>query len=327
MALENPAFAAHQKLPPDADPNSPESYRGYQGKVYAPDLLCEQALKFIRDNKSRPFFLYFATTVPHLALQVPDDSLAEYQGQWPDTPYPGTNGYLPHIAPRAAYAAMVTRLDRDIGRMLTLLRELGLEQSTICVFTSDNGPLYDRLGGTDTDFFQSAAGLRGRKGSVYEGGLRVPTIVRWPGQIAARRSSSRLTGFEDWMPTLLELIGGSRPPGIDGISFAPTLLGKQQAPRPFLYREFPGYGGQQMVRIGEWKGVRQNIVARSRQAKPGADPLKLELYNLQRDPGETNNVAAAYPDIVVKIERLMQTEHTPSELFPIPLLDTPAKAQ
>jgi arylsulfatase len=206
VMLKNSAFAAHQKLPDDADPNDPASYKRYTGKVYAPDLINEEARRFIRENSRRPFFAYLATTVPHLALQVPQDSLAEYRGLWPDAPYAGGNGYLPHHTPRAAYAAMITRMDREIGRIMALVKELDLDEKTLFIFSSDNGPLYNRLGATDTDFFESAGLFRGRKGSLYEGGIRVPMIVRWKGHVTPGTSSDRITGFEDWMPTLLDLL-------------------------------------------------------------------------------------------------------------------------
>jgi arylsulfatase A-like enzyme len=323
-SLNNPEFSAYQKLPTDADPKDPSSYAGYSGKDFAPDLIADQALQFIRDNRSRPFFLYFPTTVPHLALQVPEDSVAEYRGRWPDPPYLGTNNYLPHHSPRAAYAAMVTRMDRDIGRMMALVRELGFDDQTIFVFTSDNGPLYDRLGGTDTDFFESAGPFRGHKGSLYEGGFRVPMIIRWKGHIRPGTVSERVTGFEDWLPTLLELIGAKKsiPANIDGVSFAPTLRGKKQKPRPFLYREFPAYGGQQMVRIGDWKGVRQELIPAGKNKQAGLR-MHIELYNLKGDIGETKDISASHNDIVAKIERLMGEQHVKSELFPFPALDRP----
>jgi arylsulfatase A-like enzyme len=321
-ALNNPAFAAHQKLPGDADANSPESYARYRGNDYAPDLINEQARKFLRDNRDRPFLLYYPTTVPHLALQVPDDSLAEYLGKFPDEPYTGGRGYLPQRTPRAAYAAMVTRLDRDIGRLVDLVDELGLTERTLFVFTSDNGPLFDRYGGTDTDFFESAGKFRGRKGSLYEGGIRVPCIVRWKGRIAPGTESDRVTGFEDWLPTLLELIGARdlTPAKLDGISFAPTLLGKRQEPRPFLYREIPETGGQQCVRAGNWKAVRQRL-----NPGPNAklDPGPIELYELDRDPSETTDVAAEHPDVVARLARLLKEQHVKSEVFPMRALDEP----
>ncbi|MCY3024683.1 MAG: arylsulfatase [Planctomycetota bacterium] len=324
VELNNPKIAPNQKLPPDADPKAPASYEPYKGKQYAPDLMAEQALRFVRDNKDKPFFLWLTTTIPHLALQVPDDSLAEYLGKWPDPPYPGGKGYLPHLTPRAAYAAMITRLDRDVGRIMALVAELGLDDDTIVVFTSDNGPTYDGTGGTDSGFFESAGPLRGLKGSLYDGGVRVPMLIRWKGRIATG-VCDRVTGFEDWLPTLLDLAGSADaiPKGTDGISFAPTLLGRQQEPRPFLYREFPGYGGQQFVRLGDWKGIRQKLLP----AKGGQPRMGIELYNLKDDIGEKNDVSAAHPDVVAAMEQIMREQHTPSELFKFPALDGPPPAR
>jgi arylsulfatase A len=321
ITLNNPKFSAHQKLPADADANDPAVYAGFRGNDYAPDVIGRQALEFIRQNKDRPFFLYYATTVPHLALQVPEDSLREYAGKFPEEPYQGNRGYLPHRQPRAAYAAMITRLDREVGRVVTLVKELGLDDNTIFIFTSDNGPLYDRLGGTDTDFFNSAGGLRGRKGCFYEGGFREPSIVRWKGRIAAGTTSDRVTGFEDWLPTLLELAGAKQatPAGLDGISFAPTLLGRPQEARPFLYRESPGYGGQQCVRVGDWKAIRVNLNRGPKQ--PKVKPGKVELYNLADDRNETTDVAAQHGDVVEKLTRIMNDQHEPSPLWPMRALD------
>lgn len=323
IMLNNPAFSAHQRFPTNADPNDEKVYVRYAGKEYAPDLIGEQALKFIRSNSARPFFLYFATTVPHLSLQVPEDSLAEYRGKFDDKPFAGTNAndYVPQFSPHAAYAAMITRLDRDIGRIMSLVRELGLDENTIFVFTSDNGPLWDRYGGTDTDFFDSAGGLRGRKADLYEGGVRVPMIARWRGHIAAKSESDRVTGFEDWLPTFLQLIGAAKsiPKDIDGISFAPVLLGGKQEARPFLYREFLAYNGWQSIRIGDWKGVRHPLNPKGKNAPP--KKLAVELYDLKTDPAETKDVAAAHPDIVARMEKIMREQHTPSELFPFPELD------
>jgi arylsulfatase A-like enzyme len=319
VALNNPGFSPRQKLPPNAEVDSPATYAKFSGKDYAPDLIGAQALKFIRQSKGRPFFLYYPTTVPHLALQVPEDSLQEFAGKFPETPYDGSRGYLPHRTPRAAYAAMITRLDREVGRVLKLVEELGLDPSTIFVFTSDNGPLYDEYGGTDTEFFNSAAGFRGRKGSFYEGGFREPCVVRWKGRIAPGRTSDRVTGFEDWLPTLLELIGAKAhiPSGIDGLSFAPTLLGRQQPERSFLYRESPSYGGQQCVRAGAWKLVRQNL-----NAGPGAaERPNTELYHLASDPRETTDVAAQHPDFLKKLQKIAAQQHTKTPLWPIRALD------
>ncbi len=321
LILRNPKFAAHQKLGNGFDPLDPASYTQFRAQDYAPDLIAEEALKFVRENRARPFFLYFPTTVPHLALQVPEDSLREFEGVFPETPYQGDRAYLPHRTPRAAYAAMITRMDREVGRLLRLLEELGLDRDTIVVFTSDNGPLYDRLGGTDAEFFNSAAGLRGRKGSYYEGGFRVPCLVRWPGKIKPGSTSARVTGFEDWFPTLAELLNRrtDKASVIDGISFAPTLLGRKQKERSFLYRESPGYGGQQCVRVGDWKLVRQHLNHDPKQ--PGAPAPTLELYDLSKDPQEAVNLAAQHPQVVEKLLAIARAQHRTSSLWPIRELD------
>ncbi len=322
LSLNNPKFSAHDTFKPGENPLDVKSYARFQGKEYSADLIAEQARAFIRANKDRPFFCYVPTTVPHLALQVPDDSVAEYLGKFDDPPYPGGKGYLPHFKPRAAYAAMITRMDREVGRMLALVKELGLDEQTIWVFSSDNGPLHGRhegLAGTDAIFFNSSGGLRDGKGTLFEGGIRVPGIVRWKGKIRPGTTSDRVTGFEDWMPTLLELTGAKEAQGIDGISFAPTLLGQRQPERAFLYREFPGYGGQQSVRLGKWKGLRQNLKPAPTSKK--APDFTIQLYNLQEDPAEGHDVAAKYPDVVGKIAALMRAQHEPSVEFPFPAVD------
>lgn len=308
VPLDNPEFSPRQKLPEGADPNDPASYRQYTGKQYSADLCMAEALQFVRANQNRPFFLYVPTTIPHLALQVPEDSLAEYRDKWEDPPYKGDHGYLPHRRPRAAYAAMITRLDRYVGQILALLAELGLDQNTLVLFTSDNGPTYDRLGGTDSDFFRSAGPFNGLKGSVYEGGIRVPLIARWPGRIRPGQVSDHVSAFCDMLPTLCEAAGAAAPAKIDGVSFLPTLLGTgRQTPHEFLLWEFYGYGGQQAVRMRDWKGIRLDC------HKDPNGPIK--LYDLKNDIGETRDVAAEHPDVVERIAQIMTREHTDSPIF------------
>ena len=240
---------------------------------------------------------------------MPEDSLAEYRGLWGDPPYEGGKGYLPHPAPRAAYAAMVTRMDRDVGRILDLLAELDLEQDTLVLFTSDNGPTYDRIGGSDSEFFASAGPLRGLKGSTYEGGIRVPLVVRWPGRVRAGAVSDHVAAFWDVMPTLLEAAGVEVPGGLDGLSFLPTLLADRgQREHEYLYWEFRAYGGQQAVRLGDWKGVIQRMKQGNRE---------LELYDLARDVGERDDVAADHPELVERIRAILSEAHGESELFPL----------
>lgn len=313
-----PPVPGHSSLAKGADPSDPRSYDRFKGQDYAPDRINQQALAFIRANKDRPFFLYYPTIIPHVALHVPDEALKPYlKLGWKDPPFTRSKGYgyTPHFTPRAAYAAMITRMDRYIGNVLKLLDELKLADNTIVVFSSDNGTTHLKQE-VDYEFFNSVGELRGLKGSLYEGGVRVPTVVRWPGRVAEDSTSDRVSGFEDWMPTLLDLIGASQasPKNIDGISLAPTLLGKKQEPRPFLYREFPSYGGQQSIRVGDWKAIRQRM---------SRGNLDIELYDLGKDAGEQKNVAGQHPGVVAKLAKLMKQEHTPSKLFPLRPLDAP----
>ena len=200
---------------------------------------------------------------------------------------------------------------RVLDIVLDMLDEHGLTQDTIVVFTSDNGATHSPIGGTDVDFFESCGELRGRKGSMYEGGIRVPAIVRWPGKIEAGTESDRITGFEDWMPTLAELAGATPDTSTDGVSFAATLKGEQQAKRPFMYREFAGYGGWRAVWLGEFK-----LVQSAMHKKP-----KTELYNLRTDTSETTNLAKQKPDVVEHLMQIAKREHTPSEIFPLRAID------
>jgi arylsulfatase A-like enzyme len=315
-----PPVPGHASLPKGADPTDPRSYDIFKGQDYAPDRINDRALAFVKKNKDRPFFLYYPTVIPHVALHVPDEELKPYLAQkWNDPPFTRVKGYgyTPHFTPRAAYAAMITRMDRYIGNILALIKKLGLEKNTIVVFTSDNGTTHLKLE-VDYDFFESVKPLRGLKGSLYEGGVRVPLIVKWPGHVKAGGTSDYRTGFEDWMPTLLDLIDAKTkaPKTIDGISIAPTLLGEPQLPRKFLYREFTGYGGQQAVWMGNWKGIRQNMLRKNNK-----NPLKIELYNLQKNISESADVAAQNPEVVAKMRQLMEEQHTPSTDFPFQPID------
>jgi len=282
-------------------PNQPKP--GRIEKVYAPDLMIEEALSFVRENQKKPFFLTFATPVPHLALQVPEDSLAEYE-HFSETPYTGNAGYLPHEKPRAAYAGMITRMDRDIGRILDLLDDLELTENTMVVFTSDNGPSW--IGGVDYDFFESQGGLRGRKAQLYEGGIRVPTIVRWPGKVPPRSESSALSAFWDWMPTFVEVAGildWGPPSEMDGKSMTSILKGGPGDPDRTLYWEHASRW-QAMI-SGNWKLLRK---------KPSE---AWELYNLKNDPTETKNLAKDMPDYVQELIKVIQKERVGSEIFPM----------
>ena len=320
IQLENdPPVPGHASLAESADPADPASYARFKGVDYAPDRINAQALRFIRENKSCPFFLYYPTIIPHVALHVPDQELTPYlRLQWNDPPFSRAKGYgyTPHFTPRAAYAAMISRMDRYVGNVLNLLDELELTENTVVIFTSDNGTTHLKAE-VDYEFFSSVGELRGLKGSLYEGGIRVPLMVRWPGKIAPGSLSDRVVGFEDILPTLARIAGSSDlvPSIVDGIDFSPTLLGLQQPPRPFLYREFPGYGGQQSVRFGDWKAVRKNLTKALSAT---------ELYDLATDPGETTNVALQNSLPIKRAHQLFAAQHTRSELFLIKALDRPS---
>jgi arylsulfatase len=318
--LDNdPPIPGHARLPAGADPHDPASYAPFKGTDYAPERMIEVALQFLRENKEGPFFLYYPTTLAHVALHVPDEELEPYLAKgWEETPFTAQGGgYTPHRTPKAAYAAMVTHLDTDVGRIMAQLAELDLDENTLVIFSSDNGTTHlDKE--VDYEFFDSVGPLRGLKGSLYEGGIRVPMIARWPGRIKAGGTTDHVSAFWDVLPTIAEITGTDAPAGIDGISFAPTLFGRPQDQRQheFLYWEFPGYGGQQAVRMGPWKGVRQDMLRRG-----NPDPLKIELYNLRDDIGETTDVAQEHPDVVARIRSIMQQQHSPSELFSMPPID------
>ncbi len=288
---------------------------GKTGKQYTQAMFEAEALDFIEKQQAKPFFLYLPFTVPHVALQVPEDSLAEYKGKLgEDPPYDGKKlGYLPHETPRAAYAAMVTRMDRSVGRILGKLKAAGLEKNTLVLFTSDNGPTMPSGGAGVDDTFNSAGKLRGRKGSIYEGGIRVPLIVSMPGTIKPGTVCDTPFYFPDVLPTLCAFADAKVPDGIDGISFRPVLVNAaKQRTHDFLYWEFPGYGGQQAVIAGEWKAVRQNLVK---------GVVKTELYNLAKDESEKEDVSAKNPDVVARLEKLLKDQHVPSKDFPLQTID------
>lgn len=285
-------------------------------KDYVNDLFTREAAAFVERSDPRPFFLYLNYTVPHAELRVPEDAIEPLRGRFAETPFVNAAadgrasggdgrslGYRSQPAPKAAFAAMIVRMDRDIGRLNDLLRARGIDRQTLLMFVSDNGPHQE--GGAAPAFFKSSGGLRGIKRDLYEGGIRVPMIASWPGTIPAGRVSAHPWTHWDMFPTLAELASAKVPAGLDGISMARALRGQRQPEHDFLYWEFHERGFQQAVRMGSWKAVR-----------PGLG-LPLELYDLQKDPAEAANVAAAHPDIVKKIEAYLQTARTESERWPV----------
>ena len=290
----------------------------YGEGTYAPDLIHAKALEFLEAAAAdgKPFFLWYPTTIPHAELIVPEDTLiGRFRGSYPETPYRGIDsgpyfrrgGYVSQAYPRATFAAMVTRLDTYVGQLIEKLKELGLDGNTVIIFSSDNGP--HREGGADPDFFDSNGPWRGYKRDVYEGGIRVPMIISWPGHLACGKETDFLCSFWDMMPTLRELTGIAPHEGLDGVSLLPLLQGRKgQREHDYLYFEFQELGGRQAVRQGPWKLVHLNV----RQ-----EDASWELYNLEEDPGETTDVAAQYPGKVAQLRALMQEAHVPNPDFPL----------
>jgi len=279
---------------------------------YSQDVITDEALEFIEQNKDTPFFLYIPSQIPHASLQVPEEELEKYLDEngesifEEDTSY-SFGQYTQTDKPAATYAAMVSRLDGYVGNILDKLEELGISENTIIMFTSDNGSYSE--GGYHYSMHNSNAPLRGGKRDLYEGGIRVPMIAWWPGKIAPGSTSDHISYFADVMPTFSELSGAMTPPGIDGISMVPTLLGEEtQEEHDYLYWEFHAQGGKQAIRKGKWKAVRLNVV--ENRDSP------IELYNLDEDIAEENDVSNQYPEIVEEMNRLFNEAHVPSELFP-----------
>jgi len=274
----------------------------YQSGDHACDHMTSKALAFIDQHKSEPFFLYFASPLPHVSLQPKQEFLDMYKGKFEEQPYNGRKGYAAHDTPRAAYAAMISMLDDQVGQIMSKIKELGLDENTIIMFSSDNGPTFD-VGGVDTEFFNSAAGLRGKKGELYEGGMREPMLARWPGKIAAGSTTDHRSAQYDVLPTIAELIDVKLREPIDGISFLPTLVGHNdhQEKHESMYWEFPERGGQQAVIKGDWKIVKTDM-----RAHPDA---KWQLYNLVSDEQEKNDVAAKHPEIVKELDAIAKEAH------------------
>lgn len=280
------------------------------GRVtYSQDLIHVQGMEWIAGHADQPFFAYMAYTLPHAELNLPHDEVYDYYvdkiGAANDKAYT-LGGYHDSDHPLASFAAMVERLDSYVGDIMDLIEQKGIADNTIIIFTSDNGP--HREGGANPDFFDSYGPLRGVKRDLYEGGIRVPMIASWRGHIDRGTTTDQKVAFWDMMPTFAQLIGSDAKFATDGISIAPSLTGKgRQKQHPYFYWEFHEMGGRQAVRMGDWKGVRLKV----------GDPDKtvFELYNLSDDLHEDHNVADQYPKISRKIQQIMDTAHTHSDLF------------
>jgi arylsulfatase A-like enzyme len=282
--------------------------------AYAPDLIHKKALDFIEVNRDKPFFLFYPTTIPHAELFAKEEYMSKFRGKFlPEKSYKGTDeGPMFRLGPygsqpesHAAFVAMINELDDYVGEIMAKLKDSGLEDNTIVIFTSDNGPHVE--GGADPDYFESNGPLRGNKRDVYEGGIRVPMIIKWPGIVKAGTRTDHISAFWDILPTFAEISGAEIISQIDGISILPALTGREQKKHKYLYWEFHEEGGKVAVRMNDWKGIKLNAGNPSQ--------TEVELYNLATDAGEITNVAETNPDIVKRIEEIIGEAHVPSDEF------------
>ena len=291
----------------------PQNYEQREA-TYSADTIHQQALQFIRNHADGPFFTFLSYTLPHAELILPHDSIYDmYCKLIPEAaeePYapkdPNRRGaYGATERPLASFAAMVTRFDRYVGDVMQLLDSLGIAENTVLIFTSDNGP--HREGGANPDYFDSYGPYRGIKRDLYEGGIRMPFLVSYPGHVKAGVDNDQMIAFWDMLPTFAELAGYDKPLQTDGISMVPTLLGRDdQQKHDYLYWEFHEQNGKQAVRKGQWKGVRLQV---------GTDKPVFELYDLSDDIHEDHNVAAEHPEIAAELNALIDSCHIESELF------------
>lgn len=323
VPLDNRIISPAVKFPENEDKMDEKNYEKYQQKDYAPDYLIRAALKFIDRNKDKPFFLYYPTPLPHVSLQAPKQLVNYYHKKFgEEQPFLG-GSYFPCRYPHATYAAMITLMDKQVGQLIKELKDKGVYDNTIIMFCADNGPAFNA--GVDPAFFKSAGIFKGElgwgKASVHEGGIREPFIVSWPGRVKAGSTSDLVSATIDIVPTFCDLLNLKVPANIDGLSILPTILSKgAQAQHPYLYFEYPEYGGQQAIRLGNWKGVRLQMLKGN---------STWSLFDLSADPREQNDVAASHPDIVKKMKDISKKEHhTPAlSQFVMPVLETEEQAK
>lgn len=306
--LNDPGIPGHVKQP-EGEVRA-ETYRGQQ---HASEKIVAGVTEYLDRVKpgDAPFFLYYAPLEPHVAMQPPQEWVDRYPAEWDTAPYRGDRGYVPHPRPRAGYAAMISFLDDQVGRVLAKLEEKGLARDTLVIFTSDNGTTHD-VGGVDHAFFNSVAGLNGLKGSLYEGGIRVPTIMRWPGQIPAGAVVEQPAYSADLMPSLCALTGAKAGEPY-GDNILPVLLGEKarlDQRRPMVWTG-GGYGGQVAVQIGDLKVIRRNLSPGSK-----APVLDWEVYDLANDPRETTDLARERREVIDQAIAVLRAEYTVAPGFP-----------
>ncbi len=295
--LKNSFINVHKRL--DSAMASASDFDYFKGEDYAPTHMTDKALSFIQKNTGNPFFLYLPYTIPHVSLQVPEPYIAKYKGTFEERAYYGQQGYASTKYPYSTYAGMISFLDDQVGIIMQEIKRLGIDDNTIIMFSSDNGTTFN--GGVNAKYFNSVDGLRGLKMDLFEGGIREPFLVRWPGKIAAGSSSNHISIQYDVMATLAELTRQDAG-NTDGISFLPTLLGKAaQQQHTYLYFEYPEKGGQLAIRMGKWKGVKLDV------AKKPSNPWM--IFDLEKDRNETNDLAAKHPELVKQFNEIVKKEH------------------
>lgn len=305
VPLDNaPLLSPVARISPDADKYDPKIYDAYKRRVYSGDVMFEAITEFVDEHAAEPFFLMWTTPIPHVSLQAPDRWVEYYHNLiGEEEPFTG-NSYLPCRYPRATYAAMISYLDEQVGMLIEQLKEKGIYDNTIIVFTSDNGATFN--GGTDSPYFNSNGLFDSKAGwgknSLHEGGVRVPLIISWPAVIDDYRESDLICWGCDFLPTFAELIGAGRPQ-CDGISLVNEIFGRPQQEHGYLYWEYPDGPGQKAVRKGKWKGLLQRI-------RKGN--THMQLFNLETDPREQYDLSKLHPEIVKEFESIMQREHVES---------------
>ena len=310
--LNNDTVAPHSRLPKNTDYSNDTVYAPFSLQEYSCDLMFQamsRHLENINPQKTgQPFFLYWATPIPHVPLQAPKRWVDYYVEKFGDEePYDGSAGYFPHQHPRAAYAGMISYLDEQVGQLINQLKEMGIYENSLIIFSSDNGASFS--GGADSQWFDSNRPFKNEfgwgKGFVHEGGIRVPMLACWPAKIEPGRVSNHVSAFWDLLPTLCEIAGAEVTVETDGISFLPELLGKEQKDHEYLYWELHEYGGQQAIRWGKWKGIRKNIFEGN---------LEVELFDLELDIQEEHNLANEHPEVLRHIEQKMKEFHAPAPI-------------
>ena len=281
----------------------------WRGEQYAPDIMDDQMMEWLKGVGKKPFFLFVPSPLPHGSLQAPDRLINKFPRQWDTEPYLATQGYTPAERPRATYAAMITKLDETVGKILDHLDRTGQAENTIVIFSSDNGTAPN--GGVDRKFFDSLGELRGYKTNLWEGGVRVPTLIRWPGRIRPGTVYTGVGQHSDWFPTLMSWARGKSPSTVTGVSLASAILENKPLSRKSLYFEFCENPSQSVVLDGRWKAIRPHL----------KQNLNTQLFDLREDPSETKDLAATHPEMVRRAEAVFKQEHVPNKDFPLPGID------